>query len=46
MKMVRIKRKFQVECRHGQFLLYLPCNWVKDGFCGADGKKCNAKIRG
>jgi len=34
-----------VTCRHTETIsldtsIRIPCNWVKDGFCGADGRKC------
>jgi len=28
-----------VKCRLG-YRVALPCNWVKDGFCGEDGNLC------
>ena len=27
------------ECRRG-FVVRIPCNWVKDGFCGVDARPC------
>jgi hypothetical protein len=36
------ERKYTVECRHlKDVALELPCNYVKDGFCGIDGRRCN-----
>jgi hypothetical protein len=30
-----------VRCRcSGKVALELPCNWVKDGFCGVDARQC------
>ena len=38
--------KYAVVCRHFEGELHLPCNWVKDGFCGVDAKKCDITILG
>jgi hypothetical protein len=43
--MTKHPKKFKVSCRFKQEItLYLPCNWVKEGFCGINGKKCNIVI--
>lgn len=30
---------FVGECRRG-FVVRIPCNWNKDGYCGVDAKLC------
>jgi hypothetical protein len=32
-------------CRHSDNVC-LPCNWVVDGFCGADGRVCKVVVKG
>jgi len=34
-----MSKKVRVKCRINQNII-LPCNWVKDGYCGGDGKPC------
>jgi len=36
--------RFKVECRNFSGVLEIPCNWVKDGFCGIDAGKCNVVL--
>jgi len=37
--------KAVIFCRYRDSVVAsLPCNWVKEGFCGVDAKKCNIKI--
>jgi len=43
---IKMKKKYRVKCRYCVSKLYLPCNWVKDGFCGVDAKKCDMVIIG
>jgi hypothetical protein len=39
------KFRVVVECRHlDGVTLVLPCNWVVDGFCGVDGRKCSIRV--
>ena len=33
------------KCRHSDNVR-LPCNWVVDGFCGADGCLCKVVFKG
>jgi hypothetical protein len=28
------------ECRKG-YLVKIPCNWEKDGYCGIDARPCS-----
>jgi hypothetical protein len=41
-----IDERYPVVCRVHQDLvrLILPCNWVKRGQCGCDGKPCDIEI--
>lgn len=36
----------RVTCRHYEGALTLPCNYVKEGFCGIDACRCNIVILG
>ena len=30
------------ECRRG-YMVRIPCNWVKDDYCGVDARPCGKK---
>lgn len=34
--------EFVSECRRG-YVVRIPCNWVKGGYCGADARPCVLK---
>jgi len=41
-----LEKRLRVACRHLNGTLTLPCNYVRDGFCGIDAHRCDIVILG
>lgn len=41
---MKSERKYKIICQLGEYKIFLPCNWVSQGFGGLNGKKCDLQI--